>query len=287
MTLMVDFPFPGTDAWVGHFKAIDLPVLRLTAKKLMELQENAEDINTRNLAAIVMHDPLMTLRVLRYMQAHRSPFQNADITTMERALVMIGTSKFFELCQDLPIIEQQLKGHPKAMLGLLKVITRSRHAAGWARDWALFRQNTRFDEISLAAMLHDSVEILMYCTAPSLALRAQERHLAQPKLRTQTIQEEVFGASLNDIMQELIKDWGLPELLQSLLDPADAQLPNVRNVSLAVDLARHVANGWKDPAIPDDLRAIESLLHMGHAKLLESVGAPKEMVQAAKLAELD
>lgn len=287
MTLMVDFPFPGTEAWVEHFKTIELPVLRMTAHKLAEMQENAEDINTRSLAVIVMHDPLMTLRVLRYMQANRSPYQNAEITTIDRALVMIGMGKFFELCQDLPIIEHQLKGYPKAMLGLLKVISRSRHAAEWARDWALFRQNTRFDEISLAALLHDFVEILMYCSAPSLAARAQERHLAQPNLRTQTIQEEVYGASITSIMQALVKDWGLPELLLSLLDPDNTKPPNVQNVTLAVDLARHVANGWQDPAIPDDLRAIESLLHIGHATLLERVGAPEEMVQAAKLAELE
>lgn len=287
MTLMVDFPFPGTEAWVGHFKTVELPILRMTAHKLDELRASADEINTRMLASIVLHDPLMTLRVLRYMQANRSPYQNAEITTIERALVMIGTGKFFEFCQDLPTIEQQLKGFPKAMLGLLKVIARARHAAEWSRDWALFRQNTRFDEISLAALLHDSVEILMYCTAPSLAARAQERHLAQPNLRTQTIQEEVYGAALNDIMRELVKDWGLPELLLSLLDPADAKLPNVQNVTLAVDLARHAANGWQDPAIPDDLRAIEALLHIGHATLLERVGAPEEMVQAARLAELE
>ena len=34
----------------------------------------------------------------------------------------------------------------------------------------------------------------------------------------------------------------------------------VRNVALAVSLARHAANGWHDPAIPDDLRALAGLL---------------------------
>lgn len=285
MTLMIDFPFPGANAWVEHFKEVELPILRLTASRLEELRDTAEVINTRTLANIIMHDPMMTLRVFRFMKENRSKSQNAEITTIERALVMIGTMKFFDSCQDLPIIEHQLKGHPKAMLGLLKVIARSRQASLWARDWALLRQNTRFEEIALAALLHEFVEILMYCFAPTLAIGARERLTANPSLRTRAVQEEIFGAPLPEIMRELIELWGLPELLMSLLDPADAEALNVRNVNLAVDLARHTANGWNDAALPDDFRAIEELLHIGHSHLLERVGAPEEMVAAARLAE--
>lgn len=285
MTLMIDFPFPGANAWVEHFKEVELPILRLTASRLEELRETAEVINTRTLANIIMHDPMMTLRVFRFMKENRSKSQNAEITTIERALVMIGTMKFFDSCQNLPIIEHQLKGYPKAMLGLLKVISRSRQASLWARDWALLRQNTRFEEIALAALLHDFVEVLMYCVAPTLAINARERLTANPGLRTRAVQEEIFGAALPEIMRELIELWGLPELLMSLLDPADAEALNVRNVNLALDLARHTANGWNDAALPDDFRAVEELLHIGHSHLLERVGAPEEMIQAARLAE--
>lgn len=287
MTLMIDFPFPGTDAWVNHFREVELPVLRLTATRLTQLRETAEVINTRELANIVMHDPLMTLRVFRTMKENRSRRQNAEITTIERSLVMIGTQRFYDSCQDLPIIEHQLKGYPKAMLGLLKVIARSRQASLWARDWALLRQNTRFEEIALAALLHDFVEILMYCFAPNLATSAREQSGSHPGVRSRQIQEGIYGAPLEEIMRELIGLWGLPELLLSLLDPADAESPSVRNVNLAVDLARHVANGWDDAAIPDDLRAIGELFHLGRSNLLERIGAPEAMVLAARAAETE
>jgi HD-like signal output (HDOD) protein len=287
MTLMIDFPFPGTAPWVDHFKSIEIPVLRHTVHQLAELRETAETINTRKLAAIVEHDPLMTLRVFQYMQANRSRSQSADITTIERSLVMIGTQNFYNSIQDPPIVEQQLKGYPKAMLGLLKVIARSRSASAWARDWALFRQNVNFDEIAMAALLHDLVEILMWCFAPNLASRAKERLATEPGRRTVEIQQEVYSASLNEIAVELIAHWGLPPLLCSLMNQAEAETANVRNVVLAVDLARHASNGWNDPALPDDYRAIETLLHIGHSQLLERVGAPEEQVQAARLAEAE
>ena len=285
MTLMIDFPFPGAAPWVDHFKTIEVPILRHTAQQLDELRDTADTINTRKLASVIAHDPLMTLRLFQYMQANRSRNQSADITTIERALVMIGTQNFYNSIRNPPILEQQLKGYPKAMLGLLKVIARSRTASQWARDWALQRQNVSFDEIAMAALLHDLVEILMWCFAPNLAIRAKERLASEPGRRSSQIQQEVFGAPLDEIAVELIAHWGLPPLLCSLLKPADAETANVRNVVLAVDLARHSANGWNDPALPDDYRAIEALLHMSHSNLLERIGAPDEQVQAARQAE--
>jgi len=287
MTLMIDFPFPGVAPWVDHFKSIEVPVLRHTVHQLTELRETANTINTRKLAAIIAQDPLMTLRLFQYMQANRSRRQSADITTIERSLVMIGTQNFYDSIQDPPILEHQLKGYPKAMLGLLKVIARSRAASQWARDWALLRQHPSFDEIAMAALLHDLVEILLWCFAPNLAIRAKERLTSEPGRRSSQIQQEVFGAPLDEIAFELVTYWGLPPLLCSLLNPADAEIANVRNVKLAVNLARHSANGWNDPALPDDYREIETLLHIGHSNLLERIGAPEEQVLAAREAEAE
>lgn len=285
MTLMIDFPFPGVEPWVEHFKEVELPVLRHTAHKLIELRDDAELINTRKLAAIIENDPLMTLRVFRYMAEHRSRHQAVEITTMERALMMIGTQRFYTDFQDLPIIEQQLKGYPKAMLGLLKVMARSRQAAIWARDWALLRQNPAFDEIMLAALLHDFGEILMWCFAPALATRVKERQTANPSLRTTSVQNEEYGVTLDEITVELSTLWGLPQLLITLMNPANANSANVKNVSLAVNLARHTATGWNNAALPDDFREIEALLHQGHSNFLERIGAPEELVIAARQAE--
>lgn len=285
MTLMIDFPFPGLEPWVEHYKEVELPVLRHTMSQLAELREDAERINTRKLAAVIENDPLMTLRVFQYMAAHRSKRQSAELTTVERALMMIGTQKFFADFHDLPIIEQQLKGYPKAMLGLLKVMARSRQAAAWARDWALLRQNPAFEEIMLASLLHDFTEILMWCFAPSLATRFKERQLAAPHLRSAALQNEEYGVVLDELTIELATLWGLPQLLVTLIDPVNANSPNVLNVKLAVDFARHTEKGWNNPALPDDYRAIETFLHQGHSNFLERVGAPDELIAAARKAE--
>ena len=61
-----------------------------------------------------------------------------------------------------------------------------------------------------------------------------------------------------------------------------AEQARVLNVTLAIDLARHSAKGWEDPALPDDLRAVENLLHVSHKAMLERLGldAPETALAA-------
>ena len=52
----------------------------------------------------------------------------------------------------------------------------------------------------------------------------------------------------------------------------NAKHPRVKNVMLAVDLARHSANGWDDAALPDDYKAIDELLHLSEEAVMRRLG---------------
>lgn len=270
----VDTPFPDLAGWVEFYRDAELPVLRHTAHELEKLRENADNVNGRTLSAVILHDPLMTLRVLGFIEKHRGKSQNTDITTIERALMMIGIGPFFTAFQDLPLVEDRLKSHPKALLGLLKVIARDRKAAYWARDWAALRHDLNTDEVIVATLLHDYAEILMWCFAPRLAIQVKERQMLDRTLRSVTIQAEAYKVPLYEIKLALVAKWHLPELLTSLMNADNAAQPRVRNVKLAVDLARHSANGWDDAALPDDYKAISDLLHLNVETVQKRIGVP-------------
>ncbi len=269
---MIDAPFPGLDSWVAYFSQAQLPVLRHTVNELDQLRANAEHVNGRVLSSIMLQDPLMTLRVLAYIEEKRGKRQSTDITTIERALMMIGVGPFFRDFDRLPLVEETLKPYPKALLGLLKVIARARRAARWAREWAVIRHDLDIDEITVATLLYDVDEILMWCFAPTLALQVKEMQTRDRTLRSATAQQQVYGVQLQPLQLELAKIWHLPELLTTLMDRDNAEDPRVRNVTLAVDLARHSANGWDDAALPDDYAAIEDLLHISHETLMHKLG---------------
>lgn len=273
---MIESPFSDLEAWSLFFGEAEIPVLRHTVQKLEGMRADAETANGRALAAVILHDPLMTLRVLRYIEQHRSRRQFTDITTIERALMMIGVGPFFRDFENLPLVEDQLKAHPKALLGLLKAIARSRRAAGWARDWAIVRHDLDVDEITVAALLRYVSDFLMWCFAPRLALHVREMQSENRQLRSSMAQQMVFNVKLDDLQMSLVKQWRLPELLTTLMDRAQGDNPRVRNVMLACDLARHSSNGWDDAALPDDYKAIGELLHWDQETLMRKLGLDAE-----------
>lgn len=279
---MIDSPYENPNAWALFFAEAELPILHRSIQDLQKLRDEAETANARILASFIMHDPLLTLRVLQYIEKHRSRRQVTDITTIERALVMIGTGPFFRDFEQLPSIEEQLKDHPKAMLGLLKVISRARKAANWARNWAVMRHDLDTDEVSLAALLRYTSEMLMWCFAPTLALAAREMQARDHHLRSSVVQQQTYRIKLDELQLELAHQWHLPELLTTLMDPAKAENPRVKNVKLACDLARHSANGWDDAALPDDYKAICELLHIDNATLMNMLGLDAEGRQPVK-----
>ncbi len=273
---MIEHPFSSSGAWALYFTKADLPVLQRSVQDLQGLRDIAESANARTIANTVMRDPLLTLRVLQYIEQHRGKRQVTDITTIERALVMIGIGPFFRDFENLTAVEDQLKNYPKALLGLLKVIARARKASAWARDWAATRHDLDTDEVTLAALLRYISEMLMWCFAPTLALAARDMQARDHNLRSSAVQEQVYGIKLDELQIELAHQMHLPELLTTLMDPEKADNPRVKNVKLACDLARHSANGWDDAALPDDYAAICELLRIDNAVLMTKLGLDAE-----------
>ena len=270
---MINTPFPDLDSWVMYFRGADIPVLRHTVSELDKLRDKAESVNARTLSSIILGDPLMALRLIAYIERNRRRSQTTDITTIERALMMIGVTPFFEHFSNIPLVEDQLKEHPKALLGVIKLIQRSRQAAHYARDWGLMRKDLDVDEITLAALLHGTAELLMWSFAPALALEVREQQAADRTLRSYTAQNRVYGITLHDLQVDLARAWHLPALLIEMMNHKDGtESARERNVRLAVDLARHSANGWDDAALPDDYKAICELLHINSETLYRKLG---------------
>ena len=84
----------------------------------------------------------------------------------------------------------------------------------------------------------------------------------------------MLGAHFAEMQQALCRAWNLPELMLKLTDEEQASAPRVRNVLLAVNLARHSANGWDDAALPDDYRDIAEFLHVHIYTVMKKAGAP-------------
>jgi HD-like signal output (HDOD) protein len=260
-------------ALVADWTRREIPVLASTAAALAALRRDEERVSGRDISRVVLRDPLMTLRVLRYAEAKRSARQPTDITTVEHAVMMHGITRFFRDFADLPVLEQAMASDPEALQGALAVISRAQHAAAHARAMASHRADLETDEVIIGALLHDLAELLLWCLAPERMLEVRRRQVNDSTLRSRAAQEAVFGVAIADLQAGLAGMWALPELLLKLMDDASANEPRVRNVKLAVDLARHSADGWTDAALPDDYVRIADLLRSTPEQVKAMVGA--------------
>ena len=261
----------GLNAWGFYLDQTQLPVLRRTVTELARLQEKEDDLNGRELAAVILHDPIMTVKVLRYLESHRGRSQITDITTIDRAIMMIGTTPFFKQFADQPIIEDSLADYPLALEGMMQVMSRARHAAMYALDWSILRHDVTTDEVVVAALLRDLAEMLLWCFAPGQMLEIRDRMRRDPTLRSAATQQEVLTFRIIELQINLASTWHLPKLLLSLMDESHAELPRTKCVALAVALARHSANGWSDAALPDDFGAIRAFLKISPDEVWERV----------------
>ena len=276
---MIEQPFQTLEAWVNFFNSVEMPILRQTSRRLEEARQNIDRINGRDIAAIVLQDPLLAVRVLAYIQPFRGKHLRSDITTIANAVMMFGVEPFFQRFESASTIESLLKDEPQALLGVLHVMRRVQRASRYAHEWAFERHDMNIEEVELAALLHDLAEILLWCFAPKLAIDIRKRQQDDKTLRSATAQQQILGIRLFDLQLALCDAWHLPELLKALMDDASAELPRVRNVVLAVNLARHSANDWNNPALPDDFSAIEKLLHIDRETLLSRLSLPDDLIR--------
>jgi HD-like signal output (HDOD) protein len=273
---MLDHPLQDLEAWVLYFSGAELPILRQTARRLEEARQNIDRVSGRDIAKIVLLDPLMAVRVLAFIQPIHGKHLRSDITTIASAVMMMGIEPFFKKFENPITIEARLKDEPQGLLGVLQVIRRVQRAKRYAHEWAFARHDINVEEVALAALLHDLTEVLLWCFAPKLAIEIRSIQQANRTLRSIHAQERVLGLNLFDLQLALCQAWHLPELLKSLMDDANAHQPRVQNVTLAVNMARHSANGWTDAALPDDFKAIEKLLHISHETLISRLNIPPE-----------
>lgn len=257
--------------WLAFLGRADIPVLKHTERELKRLSSDDAQLDARNIAHIVTDDPLMTVKLLRYMQTHKHRNQKYELMDVKEALLMMGLDAFFREVPAAPIAEDMLRDHREALVHLLHTVLRAQRSAHYAYDWALRQHDLHAEEVHESALLYHVAEMLMWCFNPLQMLEIQKRQESDGSLRSVDAQKQVLGFSGMDLQRQLTIEWQLPKLLLNLMDPAQANTARVRTVKLAANLARHSAQGWDNDALPDDYREIGALLRMKPDKVMSVV----------------
>lgn len=258
--------------WTARFQAAEIPVLRDTADSLEAFRINEDHTDANSIGEMISTDPMMTLKVLVYESGHRGRNVVTPAETVTSALVMMGISPFFRAFGVQPAIEDWLDERPDALAGLRKVIERAHRGADFALAFAIHRTDPDAAVIHASALLHEFAEMLLWCHAPTLALRIEDAQAADSTLRSSTAQHHVLNIDLAELQRALTKSWKLPALITDVAEPTVVSAnPGARIVRLATRLARHAAHGWDNAAIPDDVDEIAELLNLSPAAAIRFV----------------
>jgi HD-like signal output (HDOD) protein len=262
-------------AWIDFIRNAEIPVLKHTAREIARLKEDEDNLSARAISSAVLNDPMMVFKVLTFSQKHKGKKQLQDIVQADQAILMMGISSFFLNLQPKVLVEDILKSNLQALMHLLRLVRRAHQAARFAADWATHLADLHAEEVRTAALLHDLAEMLMWCFAPDKMNAIYAIQHADKTLRSVAVQQEVLGFRLQDLQKELVEIFQLPPLLSKLMQDNASSEQRVRNVILAVNLARHSANGWDDAALPDDYSDIAALLRMDIDRVMRIVGVPR------------
>lgn len=256
-------PLRDLGAWTAYFCRAEIPILASTADRLEAMRAHEEDIDANLVGELMADDPLMTLKILAHSAQNRSARRVTDVETVTAAVVLMGISPFLQAFgPEQPLVEDRLAGVEGAQQGLNEVLRRAHRAARFAFAFAVHRMDRDAAVIHEAALLHDFAEMLLWCHAPALALAMRRNQQADPSLRSSAAQLATLNVDLAELQQALMKAWALPDLLIRISNGRHAEHPNVRNVVLAIRLARHSAAGWDNPALPDDIDEVSALLRL-------------------------
>lgn len=271
----------GIKQWVEYLKDKDIPVLPTTRAFLAALQEGGEEkrdsLSARDLTDIVYADPYLALKLLRRAEERRSRQLGHDTTTPLAAVLQTGYDELQEIVAASPARDDLLPGcHTCEYRSVL--------AASIARAWANRRVDVSPDEVSMAALLVETGELLLWHFAPELTDKETQVRDWNERFWALMKRPSDIEFTFRQLTTALALAWGLPNLVVMLIKGTDTPRANIAR--LAADAAKLVTLDLEAPSLLTLLQEVAKVVPGHLAELAEPLPLPDEL-RAALLASIE
>jgi len=242
------------DQWVAYLKDRSTPVLLATREIFQSLKSpgaDASEISPREITALVNEDPYLAVKLLREAERLRSKRLGKETTTQLAAILQIGSDDLHSLIAGSEVVDSD---HP----GWHRCVSTAVMASNLARSWSNFRSDLSPEEISLAALLSETGELLLWHFAPELPSKAIEEFESGRANRTGVAQLNTAGFTFQQLTMALADEWKLPKVISQLIRGVDQ--PRTHIAGLTIDCARHLIQDIENPALPSDITNLSKYL---------------------------
>jgi HD-like signal output (HDOD) protein len=264
---MADPLISSPESLLARLKPGETPIFRHTKLAILELRKRDESLSAKELARVILADPLATLRVIYQANNRNSRSLGGEIATVEHAIMMQGVGPFFSAAASLPVLEDSLGAQSGlAEASLYRLLRIAQHAAWQARDFTVLTADTRAEEVEVAALLYYVPDLLFWLQAPDIARKlARQRR----KMAYADAEQQILGMSLAQLRLDLMGKWRVPDLIRDLLAPEHAERPRQSILEACLGIAHRSRHGWWHEALSDCYISLASV-----------VGVPLELVVA-------
>lgn len=265
--------------WVVRLSEQGMPIFAKTAQDIGKVTSRS-DSTASDLSRVVLQDAALTARLLRIANSPLFNVTGRSISTVSRAVVLLGFDEVRSICLSIAVVESMLTGMQKDLV--LDQMARSFHAAVQARAFAVQRGDKAPEEVFIATLLYQLGDMAFWTFSGELG-KELAAAMARPGSDPLQVQREVLGFTLTELTTSLSREWKLGDLLQQALEGKQDSHPRCGNVLMAQELARAAEkHGWEDPALKPLLERSAEALYMPVKEFTSMVHANAE--QAVQVA---
>ena len=220
----------------------DFPAFARTVQEAYRITED-ELASANDLSALILHDPALTHRILRLANAAHFRHLGGQISTVTRAVTVLGFEEVRQAALALSLFEQiDSREHSRV---LQSRFLQALYQAFLAQDLARELGGLSAEEMFLCALFQDFGALLVYRHAPEHLVEI-ERARREDGMDEDTAIQKVVGVLPAALAREVCRQWGLPESARRFLTTVRASgkitrlTPEARALRLA-QLARESA----------------------------------------------
>lgn len=192
----------------------DLPVFSASVNRIRKISADPES-NSMDLAREVMKDSGFSVKLLRLANSSYYNRGLGRISSVSRAVVLLGFNTVKNLGFTLKFIESFKAQHPD--VDMEKMLVRSYLAAGFVRDVVLKAGVKDAEESYICALLHNLGEIACGYFLPEKFLELQALQKNQ-HMSSDEAERNVLGISLTEIGKQLASQWEFPSSVVKAMD---------------------------------------------------------------------
>ncbi|MDH5632216.1 MAG: HDOD domain-containing protein [Gammaproteobacteria bacterium] len=233
-----------------------LPILACSVDDLAALKTEGDDVSWARLSHILLRDPGLVAHALKLANQSNNSLR-AEVTTAERAAMMMGMDNLFRLPTRIATAEKEL--HGEALNGYRRAVSRAYHAASQAWDWGHLRMDLHPEELFIAGLLHELGEMALWVQAPD-----KMKQLADLRTHNQMPVDEaeylVLGNSIEHYSRAMMEKWHMPTLAAQSLRPENARDQRALGIMLAAKLARATERGWFNREVDETIDHVADYL---------------------------